>query len=129
MMAMPQQPGVMTSMGMQPQAMGMAAAPMGIPPASMGMPVASMGMQMPGAVPGVPAAVPQMAAPTVAGAISSGGSTPVHMDWAVPQPTRAKYSALFQNTDRARTGFLAGVQARNILMQSQLPQNILAQVW
>ena len=43
--------------------------------------------------------------------------------------TRAKYTAQFQNTDRARTGFLAGVQARNILVQSQLPQQILAQVW
>ena len=61
---------------------------------------------------------------------SSGASTPVHhVDWAVPQATRAKYTAQFQNTDRARTGFLAGVQARNILVQSQLPQQILAQVW
>ena len=43
--------------------------------------------------------------------------------------TRTKYLATFQQTDRARTGFIAGVQARNILLQSGLPQNILAQIW
>lgn len=31
--------------------------------------------------------------------------------------------------DRARTGFLSGVQARNVMVQSKLPQNILAQIW
>ena len=51
------------------------------------------------------------------------------LDWAVPPATQAKYSAAFQNTDKGRTGFLAGVQARNILLQSGLPQNILAQIW
>lgn len=52
-----------------------------------------------------------------------------HLDWAIPQQTRAKYSAVFAQTDRARTGFLAGVQARNILVQSGLAQNVLAQIW
>ena len=42
---------------------------------------------------------------------------------------RTKYLATFQQTDRGRTGFIAGVQARNILLQSGLPQNILAQIW
>ena len=37
--------------------------------------------------------------------------------------------ATFSQTDRGRTGFLAGVQARNILLQSGLPQNVLAQIW
>ena len=31
-------------------------------------------------------------------------------EWAVPLPTRAKYQATFYQTDRARTGFLAGNQ-------------------
>ena len=42
------------------------------------------------------------AAPVVPAAINT--------EWAVPQPTRAKYSATFYQTDRARTGFLAGNQ-------------------
>ena len=54
---------------------------------------------------------------------------PMMVDWAIPQPTQAKYTQIFQSTDKARSGFLAGVQARNILLQSGLPQNILAQIW
>ena len=38
-------------------------------------------------------------------------------NWAVPLMTRQKYQAQFANTDRNRTGFLAGAQARNILLQ------------
>ena len=86
-------------------------------------------MQQPQPVVSMAAPVGMVAAPVVPMMGSSGASTPSHVDWAVPQVTRAKYTAQFQNTDRARTGFLAGVQARNILVQSQLPQQILAQVW
>ncbi|XP_071543654.1 intersectin-1-like isoform X12 [Panulirus ornatus] len=32
-------------------------------------------------------------------------------------------------SDRAKTGYLSGVQARNILIQSHLPQQTLAQIW
>ena len=49
--------------------------------------------------------------------------------WAVPVMTRQKYQTQFVNTDRGRTGFLAGAQARNLLLQTGLPQNILAQIW
>lgn len=28
-----------------------------------------------------------------------------------------------------RTGFLTGVQARGIMVATQLPQNVLAQIW
>merc|ERR1712223_1407097 len=61
----------------------------------------------------------------------AGNATPpaVSMEWAIPQMTRNKYMATFTQTDRGRTGFLAGVQARNILLQSGLPQNVLAQIW
>ena len=45
-------------------------------------------------------------------ATGSGASTPgaPNLDWAVPQQTRMKYLSTFQQTDRARTGFIAGVQ-------------------
>lgn len=51
------------------------------------------------------------------------------IEWAVPQQSRLKYGQLFNTTDRQRSGFLTGVQARNILLQSGLAQQILAQIW
>lgn len=50
-------------------------------------------------------------------------------EWTVPHQTKLKYTQLFNTTDRTRSGFLSGVQARNIMIQSKLPQNILAQIW
>ncbi len=40
-----------------------------------------------------------------------------------------RYGAIFTQTDKAKVGALAGAQARNILLQSGLAQNILAQIW
>ena len=56
-------------------------------------------------MPGQPAPVSGVA-PAAPGAVPAALNT----EWAVPQPTRAKYSATFYQTDRARTGFLAGNQ-------------------
>lgn len=50
-------------------------------------------------------------------------------DWAVPHQTKLKFTQLFNTTDRARTGYLSGPQARNLMLQSKLPQAILAQIW
>lgn len=50
-------------------------------------------------------------------------------EWAVPHPTKLKYTQIFNTTDRARTGYLSGAQARNVMVQTKLPQNILAQIW
>ena len=98
----------------------------------MGQPVvASVPMSMAGApmagMSVVSTAAPMTVAPAAAAVPVSAAVG--HLDWAIPQPTRAKYSAVFAQTDRARTGFLAGVQARNILVQSGLAQNVLAQIW
>ncbi|XP_046617451.1 intersectin-1 isoform X4 [Neodiprion virginianus] len=57
----------------------------------------------------------------------SAGSPQV--EWAVPHQTKLKYTQLFNTWDRTRSGFLSGPQARNIMVQTQLPQGILAQVW
>ncbi|XP_028046441.1 intersectin-1 isoform X3 [Monomorium pharaonis] len=56
-------------------------------------------------------------------------SSPQSMEWAVPHQTKLKYTQLFNTWDRTRSGFLSGPQARNIMVQSQLPQPILAQIW
>lgn len=52
-----------------------------------------------------------------------------NLEWAVNVSLKLKYKQLFNTTDKNRTGFLTGVQARGILMQSQLPQATLAQIW
>lgn len=80
-------------------------------------------MTMPGMAPmTIPQAVPQMPMQ-----MSAPAQSPA--DWSIPPGTQQKYGAIFHQTDKARTGFLAGVQARNILLQSGLPQNVLAQIW
>ncbi|XP_054922113.2 intersectin-1 isoform X3 [Dermacentor andersoni] len=57
-------------------------------------------------------------------------STPPSLtEWAVPQPSKLKYTQLFNTHDRSRSGFLGGGQARTILLQSALPQPVLAQIW
>lgn len=50
-------------------------------------------------------------------------------EWAIPQQSKLRYTQIFNQHDRNRTGFLTGLQCRNILLQSNLPQNILAQIW
>lgn len=50
-------------------------------------------------------------------------------DWAIPQQAKLKYTQLFNLHDRSRSGFLSGVQCRDILMQSGLPRNTLAEIW
>lgn len=52
-----------------------------------------------------------------------------NIEWAVKGPAKLKYTQLFNATDKNRTGYLTGVQARGLLMQSKLPQAILAQIW
>ncbi|XP_072755931.1 intersectin-1 [Anoplolepis gracilipes] len=55
--------------------------------------------------------------------------SPQSTEWAVPHQTKLKYTQLFNTWDRTRSGFLSGPQARNIMVQSQLPQPILARIW
>jgi hypothetical protein len=47
----------------------------------------------------------------------------------IPQTTRTKYAQVFQSNDQNSTGFVSGQQAKTLLMQTGLPQNILAQIW
>merc|ERR1740128_1142798 len=56
-------------------------------------------------------------------------AAPVTIEWAIPQQKRVAFSAQFQVNDKARTGFLAAVQARSLLLQTGLAQQTLATVW
>lgn len=50
-------------------------------------------------------------------------------DWAIPQQAKLKYTQLFNLHDRSRSGFLSGLQCRDILLQSGLPRPVLAEIW
>merc|ERR1719273_2581452 len=92
------------------------------------MPNMGMGMGgMPGQPPVRPQAPPQ-AVPAPAPAPVA-NPTPPPIEWAIPQQKRVGYMAQFQANDKAKTGFLAAVQARSILLQTGLAQQTLAAVW
>lgn len=61
--------------------------------------------------------------------IDSPGSASLPIEWSIKGPAKLKYTQLFNTTDRTRSGYLTGAQARNLLVQSKLPQAILAQIW
>ncbi|XP_025096778.1 intersectin-1-like isoform X2 [Pomacea canaliculata] len=114
--------------------MGMAPAmnpPMGMVPMSTAlMPQASLGtatittgaVGMPLMANGISPAIAPMGAPVAV--IPQGGSI-----WAMPHASKLKYTQLFNTHDRNKRGFLTGVEARSILMQTGLPQQLLAQIW
>ncbi|KAG0426335.1 hypothetical protein HPB47_026548 [Ixodes persulcatus] len=86
------------------------------PPSMVGPHVAPLGV-IPGAVGAGKPYAPGNATP------------PALTEWAVPQPSKLKYTQLFNSHDRSRSGFLGGGQARTILLQSALPHTVLAQIW
>lgn len=51
------------------------------------------------------------------------------VEWSIKGPVKLKYTQIFNTTDRTRSGFLTGAQARNLMVQTKLPQSILAQIW
>merc|ERR1719427_2183199 len=110
-------PGQMGMGGMPQQSMGMSM-PGTMPNTSMPGMMTGPGMQQP-AIPGVQ---PSVRAPQAA-------PVPAPVEWAIPQQKRVGYMAQFQANDKARTGFLAAVQARSVLLQTGLAQQTLATVW
>lgn len=50
-------------------------------------------------------------------------------EWAIPQSSKLKYTQMFNTVDKTRSGFLTGTQARGVLMQTKVPNQILAQIW
>lgn len=105
------------------------------PPSTMAIP--SMTAQpLPAIVPSVNGAAPIPAAAVsgvpsverVASIESPLAGSPL-VEWSVPHSSKLKYTQLFNTTDRTRSGYLSGVQARNIMVASQLPQAVLAQIW
>ncbi|XP_062545654.1 intersectin-1 isoform X3 [Armigeres subalbatus] len=106
------------------------------------------GIASPPLVPGVQPVMPMQSVPAAVPAPptppQSGGGTPQRsmsiserapsiespqIEWAIKGPAKLKYTQLFNTTDRNRSGHLTGPQARNIMVQTKLPQASLAQIW
>ncbi|XP_060608466.1 intersectin-1-like isoform X3 [Ruditapes philippinarum] len=132
---MPAQPAGM--MGMAPG--------MGIPPMGMAPPVAmSMGQRMPMMVngmqqmgqptgfmgaPGVPVSTGFSGAMPVRHAGVPGSAPAGAGNLAMPHNSKLKYTQLFNTHDRNKRGSLTGVEARSILVNTGVPQQMLAQIW
>ncbi len=54
---------------------------------------------------------------------------PTGPEWSIPHGPKLRYKQTFNTHDKTRSGFLTGPQARQILLQTGLPQGILAQIW
>lgn len=123
--AMPMGGGAGTWSGgmMTPGAIGVTATP---PPIGFS-PVATTGMPINMA--------PAMGVPNMGIGVSppraemSGAGRSTTTDWSMPQPVKLKYSQMFNQLDKNHVGSLTGNHARNILSQSLLPTQVLAQIW
>lgn len=50
-------------------------------------------------------------------------------DWTIPQPAKLKYSQRFNQLDKDRCDYLTGQQVRGVMGESNLPADVLAQIW
>ncbi|CAD5221171.1 unnamed protein product [Bursaphelenchus okinawaensis] len=50
-------------------------------------------------------------------------------DWSMPHNVKLKYSQRFNQLDKERKDYLTGQQVRGIMGESQLPTQILGQIW
>eukprot|EP01137_Pigoraptor_chileana_P037475 Opistho-2@34597 len=81
-------------------------------------------MTVPVAIGALPTAVPAAGVqPTAVGAAAPGE------DWIVSHAERLKYNQMFNQLDQRRAGLLTGLQAKAVLVNSGLPQGLLAQIW
>lgn len=125
------------SMGMP--VMGMAAT--AVAPSSMGMPIMTNGvpmmgqqgmMGMPVASMGMPGSMMVNKPRTGSFGLPAPGSAPAPQpagSMAMPHASKLKYTQVFNSNDRHKRGHLTGVEARSLLVQSGLPQPVLAQIW
>ncbi|XP_065226196.1 intersectin-2 isoform X2 [Planococcus citri] len=120
------------AVGMPLGGVPMASAAVGIPPPPANIPP-------PNTLPTSPILIPGAASPpsgathqTVPG---SAAETPVSCspsstyEWSVPYNTKLKYTQMFNQADSSRSGYLTGVQARGIMVLTQLPIEMLAKIW
>ena len=61
--------------------------------------------------------------------VSRHDGTDLVTEWSIQDSEMIKYRRAFEELDVERKKFLNGAQAREFLMKSNLPQNVLAQIW
>ena len=69
------------------------------------------------------------AVPAQQGQSTGGTAGPASSSWAIDDETRGKYSNHFFMLDKEKKGHLTGPQAREFMMKSNLPQQILGKIW
>jgi len=89
---------------------------------------------LPGAVPVLPGALGQMPQAGMHGALHPAGVAspllnPVTAKWVVTPVEKAKYDELFRQTDTDMDGLVNGLEIKDILLQTGLPQPTLAHIW
>ncbi|KAI6239576.1 BMA-ITSN-1, isoform a [Aphelenchoides fujianensis] len=75
-----------------------------------------------------PAYAPGQAPPTPLRPLFVMG-TKENYDWTIPQEKRLQYAQRFNQLDKNRADFLTGQQLRGVMGESQLPADVLAQIW
>ncbi|CAE1260660.1 unnamed protein product [Acanthosepion pharaonis] len=121
--------GMGMPVGMGPTPMMMT--PLSMNPATMTTPVLANGVMS--AAPAPVLGQPPIMSPPVDGQVRSGSfsmnQSPAPSPWVIPPQNKQKYIQMFATQDRNKQGFIAGVEARPLLLNSGLPQPVLAQIW
>ncbi|RKO89245.1 hypothetical protein BDK51DRAFT_40476, partial [Blyttiomyces helicus] len=60
---------------------------------------------------------------------SAAESPAVPVEWAIKEEEKANYDAFFDSIDTAKKGYLTGADCYSFLLQSKLPETILAKIW
>ncbi|KAL3883381.1 hypothetical protein ACJMK2_029651 [Sinanodonta woodiana] len=128
-------PGPMGTMPMAPVGIGFPAVGM-VPPVSMAMGVHTVPMMTNGiaSISAAPVFMAGGVAPATSATGWAGAGTVTATQspaggMALPHQSKLKYTQVFNANDRNKRGFLTGVEARAILVQSGVPQPVLAQIW
>lgn len=50
-------------------------------------------------------------------------------DWAVTPADKARFDAIYNDLDKSKKGYITGEEAYGFLSQSNLPEDVLAQIW
>ncbi|XP_022081647.1 intersectin-1-like isoform X2 [Acanthaster planci] len=98
---------------------------------SMGTTSQMLGQSGPAGFQGIPrsATLPHTATQPIQGSPERSASMTSSPEWSIPHGSKLRYKQTFNTSDKTRSGFLTGPQARQILVQTGLPQGILAQIW
>ncbi|CAI9736020.1 intersectin-1 isoform X2 [Octopus vulgaris] len=122
-------PMAMTSgMGVPPMS-SMMLTPLSMNPATMTTQVFANGVMSTAPSTGFTAPIIPVDAPQVRSGSFSMNQSPAPSPWVITPQKKQQYVQMFATQDRNQQGYIMGVDARPLLLNSGLPQPILAQIW